>query len=135
MRHYEVVFLVHPDQSAQVPAMIERYSASITERGGNVHRVEDWGRRQLAYPIQKIHKAHYVLMNVECGQDVLKELENGFKFNDAVLRHLTVSMDAAVTEPSIMMKEEKAKQIVGKPAPDSKDEASSENTAPEPQEA
>jgi len=107
----------------------------VTSGNGVVHRLEDWGRRQLAYPIQKIHKAHYVLMNVECGQDVLKELENGFKFNDAVLRHLTVSMDAAVTEPSIMMKEEKAKQIVGKPAPESKDEASSENTAPEPQEA
>jgi small subunit ribosomal protein S6 len=135
MRHYEIVFIVHPDQSEQVPAMIERYRNQVTSGSGVVHRLEDWGRRQLAYPIQKIHKAHYVLMNVECGQDVLKELENGFKFNDAVLRHLTVSMDAAVTEPSIMMKEEKAKQIVGKPAPESKDEASGENTAPEPQEA
>jgi len=135
MRHYEIVFIVHPDQSEQVPAMIERYRNQVTSGSGVVHRLEDWGRRQLAYPIQKIHKAHYVLMNVECGQDVLKELENGFKFNDAVLRHLTVSMDAAVTEPSIMMKEEKAKQIVGKPAPEPKDEAPSENTAPEPQEA
>ncbi len=135
MRHYEIVFIVHPDQSEQVPAMIERYRNQVTSGSGVVHRLEDWGRRQLAYPIQKIHKAHYVLMNVECGQDVLKELENGFKFNDAVLRHLTVSMDAAVTEPSIMMKEEKAKQIVGNPAPESKDEASSENAAPEPQEA
>ena len=135
MRHYEIVFIVHPDQSEQVPAMIERYRNQVTSGNGVVHRLEDWGRRQLAYPIQKIHKAHYVLMNVECGQDVLKELENGFKFNDAVLRHLTVSMDAAVTEPSIMMKEEKTKQIVGKPAPESKDEVPSENTAPEPQEA
>jgi small subunit ribosomal protein S6 len=135
MRHYEIVFIVHPDQSEQVPAMIERYRNQVTSGNGVVHRLEDWGRRQLAYPIQKIHKAHYVLMNVECGQDVLKELENGFKFNDAVLRHLTVSMDAAVTEPSIMMKEEKAKQIVGKPARESKDEVPSENTAPEPQEA
>ena len=135
MRHYEIVFIVHPDQSEQVPAMIERYRNQVTSGSGVVHRLEDWGRRQLAYPIQKIHKAHYVLMNVECGQDVLKELENGFKFNDAVLRHLTVSMDAAVTEPSIMMKEEKAKQIVGKPAAESKDEVPSENTAPEPQEA
>jgi small subunit ribosomal protein S6 len=135
MRHYEIVFIVHPDQSEQVPAMIERYRNQVTSGNGVVHRLEDWGRRQLAYPIQKIHKAHYVLMNVECGQDVLKELENGFKFNDAVLRHLTVSMDAAVTEPSIMMKEEKAKQIVGKPAAESKDEVPSENTAPEPQEA
>ncbi len=116
MRHYEIVFIVHPDQSEQVPAMIERYRNQVTTGQGVVHRLEDWGRRQLAYPIQKIHKAHYVLMNVECDQEVLKELELGFKFNDAVLRHLTVSMKAAVTDSSFMMKDEKAKQIVGRPA-------------------
>lgn len=127
MRHYEVVFIVHPDQSEQVPAMIDRYQNLIKQNKGAVHRLEDWGRRQLAYPIQKIHKAHYVLMNVECNQDVLKELELGFKFNDAVLRHLTVSMDKAIAEPSIMMKEEKAKQIVGKPAaaPEATEESAS----------
>lgn len=113
MRHYEVVFIVHPDQSEQVPAMIERYRAQITASGGNIHRLEDWGRRQLAYPIQKIHKAHYVLMNIEIGQEALAELEHGFKFNDAVLRYLTILMKDAVTAPSPMMKEEKAKTIVG----------------------
>lgn len=116
MRHYEIVFIVHPDQSEQVPAMIERYRAQITASGGAIHRLEDWGRRQLAYPIQKIHKAHYVLMNIECGQETLDELEHGFKFNDAVLRHLTLVTKDAVTTPSPMMKEEKAKTIVGKPA-------------------
>ncbi len=113
MRHYEIVFIVHPDQSEQVPAMIERYRAQITGNGGNIHRLEDWGRRQLAYPIQKVHKAHYVLMNIECSQAVLEELEHGFKFNDAVLRHLTVATKTAVTAPSPMMKEEKSKTIVG----------------------
>jgi small subunit ribosomal protein S6 len=112
MRHYEVVFIVHPDQSEQVPAMIERYRTQITTGGGNIHRLEDWGRRQLAYPIQKIHKAHYVLMNIECSQEVLEELEHGFKFNDAVLRHLTLSTKAAVTAPSPMMKEEKSKSVL-----------------------
>jgi small subunit ribosomal protein S6 len=112
MRHYEVVFIVHPDQSEQVPAMIERYRTQITTGGGNIHRLEDWGRRQLAYPIQKIHKAHYVLMNIECSQEVLEELEHGFKFNDAVLRHLTLSTKAAVTAPSPMMKEEKPKSVL-----------------------
>lgn len=124
MRHYEIVFIVHPDQSEQVPAMIERYRNQVTAGKGVVHRLEDWGRRQLAYPIQKIHKAHYVLMNVECDQEVLKELELGFKFNDAVLRHLTVSMKAAVTESSFMMKDEKTKQIVGRPSPASDDKVS-----------
>ncbi len=104
MRHYEVVFIVHPDQSEQVPAMIERYRTLITSNGGAIHRLEDWGRRQLAYPIQKIHKAHYVLMNIECDQTVLEELEHGFKFNDAVLRHLTLATKTAVTAPSPMMK-------------------------------
>jgi len=113
MRHYEIVFIVHPDQSEQVPAMIERYRAQITAGGGQIHRLEDWGRRQLAYPIQKIHKAHYLLMNIECNQETLDELEHGFKFNDAVLRHLTIVMKEAVTTPSVMMKEEKAKTIIG----------------------
>jgi small subunit ribosomal protein S6 len=107
MRHYEIVFIVHPDQSEQVPAMIERYRAMVSTGGGTIHRLEDWGRRQLAYPIQKIHKAHYVLLNIECEQAVLNELENAFRFNDAVLRHLTVRMDEAVTAPSPMMREEK----------------------------
>ncbi len=114
MRHYEVVFIVHPDQSEQVPAMIERYRALVTTSGGAIHRLEDWGRRQLAYPIQKIHKAHYVLMNIECGQEALAELENAFKFNDAVLRHLTALTKAAVTEPSPMMKEEKSRSVLSR---------------------
>ena len=113
MRHYEVVFIVHPDQSEQVPAMIERYQTLLKTNSGNIHRLEDWGRRQLAYPIQKIHKAHYVLMNIECDQKTLEELETSFKFNDAVLRHLTFATKDAVTSPSPMMKEEKSKTIVG----------------------
>ena len=112
MRHYEVVFIVHPDQSEQVPAMIERYRSLVTSQGGQIHRLEDWGRRQLAYPIQKIHKAHYVLMNIECDQPTIAELEHGFKFNDAVLRHLSIRMKKAVTTPSPMMKEEKAKNLL-----------------------
>ncbi|MCE2999408.1 MAG: 30S ribosomal protein S6 [Betaproteobacteria bacterium] len=112
MRHYEIVLIVHPDQSEQVPAMIDRYRQLITGRKGAVHRYEDWGRRQLAYPIQKLHKAHYVLMNIECDQETLGELEHAFKFNDAVLRHLTVSMEAAVTGPSPMMREEKPRAAV-----------------------
>ena len=104
MRHYEIVFLVHPDQSEQVPAMVERYKGMITAGGGNVHRVEDWGRRQLAFPITKVHKAHYVLMNIECDGKVLAELEGSFRFSDAVIRHLTTRLDAAVTEPSPMAK-------------------------------
>ena len=111
MRHYEIVFIVHPDQSEQVPAMIERYKGLVTGRTGQIHRLEDWGRRQLAYPIQKVHKAHYVLMNIECDGETLAELEHAFKFNDAVLRHLTVKMRQAVTAPSPMMKEEKAKSL------------------------
>lgn len=107
MRHYEVVFIVHPDQSEQVPAMVERYRGLIAQGNGVVHRFEDWGRRQLAYPIQKIHKAHYVLMNIECEPAVLAELENAFRFNDAVLRHLSVQMKEAVTTHSPMMREEK----------------------------
>jgi small subunit ribosomal protein S6 len=114
MRHYEVVFIVHPDQSEQVPAMIERYRAMITASGGAMHRLEDWGRRQLAYPIQKIHKAHYVLMNIECDQATLDELEHGFKFNDAVIRHLTMGTKTAVNAPSPMMKEEKSRNVINR---------------------
>ena len=109
MRHYEIVFIVHPDQSEQVSAMIERYRSIVTARNGQVHRLEDWGRRQLAYLIQKVHKAHYVLMNIECDQETLDELEHAFKFNDAILRHLTLKMDESITAPSPMMREEKAK--------------------------
>jgi small subunit ribosomal protein S6 len=112
MRHYEVVFIVHPDQSEQVPAMIERYRGIVGARGGKIHRLEDWGRRQLAYPIEKVHKAHYVLMNIETDQEALDELEHAFKFNDAVLRHLVVKMKGPVTTPSPMMKEEKAKSVL-----------------------
>ncbi|HSN16619.1 MAG TPA: 30S ribosomal protein S6 [Gammaproteobacteria bacterium] len=104
MRHYEIVFLVHPDQSEQVPAMVERYRSMIESAGGKVHRQEDWGRRQLAYPIAKVHKAHYVLMNIECGQATLNELISMFRFNDAVLRHLVVRREEAVTEPSALVK-------------------------------
>jgi len=106
MRHYEVLFLVHPDQSEQVPAMVERYRGMIAAGGGQVHRFEDWGRRQLAFPISKVHKAHYVLMNIECDQKTLSELTGSFRFSDAVLRHLVVGMDAAVTEPSPMARGE-----------------------------
>jgi small subunit ribosomal protein S6 len=105
MRHYEVVFLVHPDQSEQVPAMVERYRAMVESGKGTIHRLEDWGRRQLAYTINKVHKAHYVLMNIECDQDTLRELESAFKFSDAVLRWLTVRRDEAITEPSPMAKD------------------------------
>ena len=104
MRHYEVVFLVHPDQSEQVPAMVDRYRKLIEEDGGAIHRLEDWGRRQLAYPINKVHKAHYVLMNIECGQEVLDGLKSAFRFNDAVLRDLVISRKGADTEPSFLAK-------------------------------
>ena len=106
MRHYEIVFMVHPDQSEQVAGMIERYTAAIKKDGGTVHRLEDWGRRQLAYPINKIHKAHYVLMNVEATQVALEELTTNFKYNDAVIRNLVIRMDAAVTAESPIMKAE-----------------------------
>ena len=104
MRHYEIVLLIHPDQSEQVPAMLERYKGTVTAGGGKVHRVEDWGRRQMAYMIQKLAKAHYLCINIECDNKVLTELETGFRFNDAVLRHLTVVKDHAETTPSVMMK-------------------------------
>jgi len=133
MRHYEIVFLVHPDQSEQVPAMVERYRSMITNSGGTVHREEDWGRRQLEFPIKKIHKAHYVLLNIECSQLVLDEIESAFRFNDAVLRHLTLTCQAAITEKSAMMKEvereESAKTPDRKPAADKTDKEATEADA------
>ena len=107
MRHYEVVFLVHPDQSEQVPGMIERYTQLMADNGGSVHRMEDWGRRQLAYPINKIHKAHYVMMNIECGGETLEELSTLFRYNDAVLRNLVIKRKEAVTEESLILKQER----------------------------
>jgi small subunit ribosomal protein S6 len=112
MRHYEIVFIVHPDQSEQVPQMVERYKGVIAQRNGTVHRLEDWGRRQLAYPLSKVHKAHYVLMNIECDNETLTELEHSFKFSDAVLRHLIIKMDKPHTTPSPMMREEKSKSMM-----------------------
>ena len=116
MRHYEICFIVHPDQSEQVPAMVERYKGIVAARSGKVHRLEDWGRRQLAFPLAKVHKAHYVLMNIECDGETIAELEHSFRFNDAVLRHLTIKMAKAVTEPSPMMKEEKSRSMMGEAA-------------------
>lgn len=138
MRHYEICFIVHPDQSEQVPAMIERYKAAVESHGGKIHRLEDWGRRQLAYPIEKLVKAHYVLMNIECGPEVLEELENNLRYNDAVLRHLTVKMKKAETEPSPMMKaveKEEARKAASAaaeavaPAPQAAEEAPAEAQA------
>lgn len=145
MRHYEICFIVHPDQSEQVPAMIERYKSFVEGHGGKIHRLEDWGRRQLAYPIEKLVKAHYVLMNIECGPEVLDEIENGFRYNDAVLRHLTVKMKKAETEPSPMMKvvekeearkaanaaaaAEAAQQAAAKAAAEAEEEVSAETEA------
>jgi small subunit ribosomal protein S6 len=111
MRHYEIVFLVHPDQSEQVPAMIERYQGMIAAGSGKVHRLEDWGRRQLAYPIAKVHKAHYVLLNIECEQKTLTELIGAFRFSDAVLRHLVTNVETALTEPSPMAKAEEEGEV------------------------
>ena len=116
MRHYEVVFLVHPDQSEQVNGMVERYRTMVESGSGRIHRLEDWGRRQLAYPIQKIHKAHYILMNIECDQGVLDELESAFRFNDAVIRHMTIRRKHAITEPSPLVKSEKEERSEA-PAP------------------
>jgi small subunit ribosomal protein S6 len=123
MRHYEVVFLVHPDQSEQVPAMLERYQGMITSGNGKIHRQEDWGRRQLAYAINKIHKAHYLLLNIECDTDTLNELTSAFRFNDAVLRHLVVVRDEAITEPSVMMRNKDERPEVDDHAPRGDDEA------------
>ncbi len=125
MRHYEVVFIVHPDQSEQVPAMTERYQSMVTTNGGKVHRSEDWGRRQLAYPIQKLVKAHYVCLNIECDQATLDELEHSFRYNDAVLRHLVIKAKAAQTAPSIMMKaveREESRKVAAEAAVDSDEE-------------
>src|SRR5258705_11236774 len=116
MRHYEICFIVHPDESEQVPAMVERYKGIVGARNGKVHRLEDWGRRQLSYPLAKVHKAHYVLMNIECDGETIAELEHSFRFNDAVLRHLTVKMTKAFVEPSPMMKEEKSRSMMGEAA-------------------
>jgi small subunit ribosomal protein S6 len=133
MRHYEVVFVVHPDQSEQVPAMIERLQTLIKNHKGNVYRLEDWGRRQLAYPIQKIHKAHYVLMNIECTLEALAELEHSFKFNDAVIRHLVFSTKVAVTTASPMMKEEKSKSLVGDKVKEDEPEGAKKDTKEKPE--
>lgn len=111
MRHYEVVFLVHPDQSEQVPAMVERYEGIVKKQHGHIHRKEDWGRRQLAYPINDVHKAHYILMNIECDQTALDELKNAFKFNDAILRNLIVCQRQAITSESVMMKKDKEERV------------------------
>lgn len=113
MRHYEIVFMVHPDQSEQVPGMVDRYRQMIESHGGAVHRLEDWGRRQLAYPVNKVHKAHYVLMNIECSGEVLHELENAFRFNDAVLRNLIVRQTEAVTGPSPLIKSHEERSEAG----------------------
>ena len=120
MRHYEIVFMVHPDQSEQVNGMIERYSASITEAGGTIHRLEDWGRRQLAYPINKLHKAHYVLMNIEAEQKVIDDLETAFRFNDAVIRNMIMRTKTAVTEASVVAKakEERVERAPRAPRPE-----------------
>jgi len=117
MRHYEICFLVHPDQSEQVPAMLERYRNLIETKDGRVHRLEDWGRRQLAFPIDKLHKAHYILMNIECDSETLSELEAAFRFNDAVLRHLTIRRQSAVVEQSLMMKAKEDKDKTGRDRP------------------
>ncbi len=131
MKHYEIVFLVHPDQSEQVPAMIERYRATIEGHGGTIHRLEDWGRRQLAYPINKIHKAHYVLMNVECNKDAVAEIESAFRFNDAVIRNLVLSMKEAVTEasPLAKAKEEKREESSEREAPATQSSEAAEETS------
>jgi small subunit ribosomal protein S6 len=132
MRHYEIVFMVHPDQSAQVPAMIDRYRSIIESASGAIHRLEDWGRRQLAYPINKVHKAHYVLMNIECDRPTLDELESSFRFNDAVLRSLTIGRDEAVTEASPLAKSAHGEAETEKPAADEGEEAAEDlDTLPE----
>ncbi len=141
MRHYEIVFLVHPDQSEQVPAMVDKYKSGIESKGGSIHRYEDWGRRLLAYPIQKIHKAHYILMNVECGQESLDELTNTFRFNDAVIRHMVIRRKKAITEPSLMAKRDErddsstdrkpAPAPAPAPAPEKAPESDSAESKPE----
>jgi small subunit ribosomal protein S6 len=135
MRHYEIVFLVHPDQSAQVPAMIERYRSIIEAASGTIHRLEDWGRRQLAYPISKVQKAHYVLMNVEIDQPTLEELESNFRFNDAVLRNLILVRDEAITEPSALSRSGQSEVEIIKPDESEDDSILAEDLAAEPVEA
>lgn len=133
MRHYEIVFIVHPDQSEQVPAMIERYRGIVTAKNGKIHRVEDWGRRQLAYQIQKVHKAHYALMNIECDQETLNDLDHAFKFNDAILRHLTMKTKGPVTEASPMMRQEERSSLAGPITSDTNaDDAESDDLSDEP---
>lgn len=129
MRHYEVVFMVHPDQSEQVPAMIERYRTTIESEGGKIHRLEDWGRRQLAYPIQKLAKAHYVLMNIECGTKELEELESAFRFNDAVLRNLIIARKTADTDPSLLVKRSDDRDDTPRRRNDNDDNSSSNGNA------
>ena len=130
MRHYEIVFLVHPDQSEQVPAMIERYRGIIESHDGVIHRQEDWGRRQLAYPINKIYKAHYTLMNIECGQDALDELTSAFKFNDAVIRHMVLQQDGPVTEASHLIKKDESRSDEDrKPRSDDSDNDDAEDSS------
>lgn len=136
MRHYEIVFIVHPDQSEQVPAMIERYRGIVTAKNGKIHRIEDWGRRQLAYLIQKVHKAHYVLMNIECDQETLNDLDHAFKFSDAILRHLTIKTKGPVTEQSPMMRQEERSGSASLHVPDAvadevePDEVAEESSTP-----
>jgi len=130
MRHYEIVFMVHPDQSEQVPAMIDRYRSTIESKNGAIHRLEDWGRRQLAYPINKIHKAHYVLMNIECDRDVLDELTAAFRFNDAVIRNLVIKRDEAVTDVSQLAKSKDDQRDERAPAPE-QEKADASDDAPE----
>lgn len=138
MRHYEIVFLVHPDQSEQVPAMVERYSRAITDNGGQIHRLEDWGRRQMAYPINKVHKAHYILMNIECGNEILKELTENFRYNDAVIRSMVIRRDEAVAESSIMLQAEEKRDRrddrAKREAPEAREEAPVAETAEEAEE-
>ncbi|MGM0593886.1 MAG: 30S ribosomal protein S6 [Pseudomonadota bacterium] len=129
MKHYEIVFLVHPDQSEQVPAMIERYRSTIETAGGSIHRLEDWGRRQLAYPINKVHKAHYVLMNIECPIEAMKEIEGAFRFNDAVIRNLILTVDEAITEASPLTKSSEEKGDEGEKKPEKKPEPAKEAAA------
>jgi len=138
MRHYEIVFLVHPDQSEQVPAMLERYRSMIEGAGGKIHRQEDWGRRQLAHSIAKVHKAHYVLLNIECDKATLDELVGAFRFNDAVLRHLVIKRDRAITEPSPMAKaqeEDKSREPQQAPRGTRASEESTGRAEPEPERA
>ena len=131
MRHYEIVFMVHPDQSEQVPGMIERYTGAIEAAEGKVHRLEDWGRRQLAYPINKVYKAHYICMNIECSKSVLEELEQTFRFNDAIIRNMVLKLDEAVTEPSFLAKSSDEKPPA---ASSTNDESSDEKKNSEPEE-